>query len=133
MIPLITAALSVIMSETSIEVFPIHFVIRKNCYKQYLYDIDGCLIRGGDGKPLNVFQHEMMERFDNGSLRIVRVLEPGYRYFVQRQSQQDRFIREREQGGSECRFRSYHIYVDEDTHFEWFTDRNHKLHHSWDS
>lgn len=130
MMLLMTVSSSFTMSETTPKTFPIGVILRKSCNRQFLYDVDGNVIRGVNGDPLNVFKPEMAAKFDDGSLRIIRVISPGYRYFVQRQAQQDRFMEEREKGAP-IEYRTYHLYVDEDTDYRWFVNRDIRIFHRW--
>jgi len=105
------------MSEDPEIRFPVKYDVHRNVYAQRLYDLDGDMICGEDGVPLNVFRREMRELLEDGKIRVVHNIRTGYRYFITSLEQENRFLREREHG-SLMPQSTYHIYADEDYEVE---------------
>lgn len=102
------------MSETSDQLYPIVWVKHFDRYQSKLYDVDGYLLVGEEGEPLNVYKEELKDMMINRKIRFVHYLatEPTYCYFVTSQEQVDRFQKDRD-GGSKTFDKHYHIYPDE--------------------
>lgn len=102
------------MSETSDErLFPIRFQYHKNRYAGILYDVEGKVITGMTGEPLNVFKEELKDMMVENKIRFIHhtTKEPTYAYFVLNDWQKNKFILERTEG-SPTMNKTYHVYPD---------------------
>lgn len=95
------------------ELYPVKLIDHGSPFAGVLYDVEGKIIRGRTGRPLNVFQQDMAEALVDGSLLIRYCLHDEYRYFITSDMQLDDFLREREEG-SERKNKAFHVYVDDD-------------------
>lgn len=97
--------------------FPVTLLLHGyNLYSGILYDVDGNILRAENGRPYNVFQVKFKEAMGSKDLRLIHVLNPGYRFFVTSESQLRQFYDERE-NGSLYQKTTYHVYDDEDFDF----------------
>jgi len=95
--------------------FPVHVhFLGSNLYRGTLYDIDGFTLIGNSGRNLNVYRHEMTEAFNNGQLRFLHRVTPGYRFSVTSLAQYNNFINAR---NNKWRLptENNHFYVYDDT------------------
>jgi hypothetical protein len=101
------------MSECSEERYPIEMVYHHNRYASTLVDVDGNVLVGSDGRPLNVFREEMKDRMVSKEIRFIHYLtkEPTYAYFITSAEQLGRFHIERHEGSRKPR-KEYHVYPD---------------------
>lgn len=93
--------------------YPIKMEYHRNRYASTLFDVDGCVLTGMTGEPLNVFKEELKDMMMEKLIWFVHYMakEPTYAYFVITQEQRDRFQYEREYGSLE-RNKVYHVYID---------------------
>ena len=104
------------MSEEGVrfsELFPVRFEFHKKRYAGVLYDVDGNVLRGAEGDPLNVFKEELKDLLESRQVRFMHYLtsEPTYAYFIVDPEQLGRFHLERSEG-SRRRGKIYHVYAD---------------------
>jgi len=102
------------MSESTPDLYPIRFKFHRNRYSGNLYDVDGNMLVGETGDPLNVFKEELKDMMIEKKIRFMHYLskEPTYAYFVTSTEQLNRFHVEREDG-SHIPNTTYHIYLDD--------------------
>lgn len=100
-------------SSSDLARYPVRFKDCGSPYKWKLYDVDGNVLMGASGCPLNVYRDEMAKALKDGDIRLIHAMTPGYRYFVQSQRQMDLFQDERTHGSSH-EYKTYYIYPDED-------------------
>ena len=101
------------MGEEPPTLHPVRLVLHHNRYAGILYDVDGNILRGDSGLPLNVFREEMKDAMVKGEVRFMHYLtkEPTYAYFITSAEQLGRFIIERKDGAPR-RGTRYHVYID---------------------
>lgn len=99
------------MSET--ELYPVSFRYYKNRYAGILYDVDGNVLRGETGEPLNVFKEEFKDLLVEKRIYFLHHLstEPTYAYFIVDPEQLGRFHLERTEGAPKKGV-TYHVYAD---------------------
>ena len=109
-------------SKTSVEAavkvkhYPVMYNHHRSTYDRVLYDIDGNVLRDENGDLLNVYTVAFREALQRKTVRCIHVCmqRPGYRYFITSQSQQDRFMHERDKGFALSSAPvEYHVYDDE--------------------
>lgn len=100
------------MSVSELSLCPIQFVHHHNRYAGTLYDVDGQVLRGESGEPLNVFKEELKDMFQQKKIRFLHYMkkEPTYAYFVTSTDQLERFRDDREFGVHLPT--TYHVYLD---------------------
>jgi hypothetical protein len=103
-------------SDTDETRYPIKLEFHHNRYRETLYDVDGCVLTGMTGLPLNVFKQELNTMLTERKIRFIHYMEkePTYAYFVITDNQLDRFLMEREHGSLK-RGKVYHVYLDDDS------------------
>ena len=95
--------------------YPISLRYHRNRYAGILYDVEGRVLTGMTGEPLNVFKEEMKDMMVEKKIRFIHCLhhEPTYAYFTITTEQQTRFQEERINGSLD-RDKVYHVYIDTD-------------------
>lgn len=82
-------------------------------HRRYLFDVDGNIVRGTNGGPLNLYSPAIRDYVDQGAVRFIYDLPREYRYIITSPQQMKRFRLERERG-SRLKQRIYHVYFDQD-------------------
>jgi hypothetical protein len=95
------------------EMHPIRYVYHPNRYAGILYDVDGNVLRGESGEPLNVFKEELKDMLIEKKIRFMHYLtkEPTYSYFIVDAEQLGRFHLARVEGSNRPN-KCYHVYPD---------------------
>lgn len=95
------------------ELYPVKMVFHKNRYAGILYDVDGNILCGESGDPLNVFKEELKDLLIERRIRFMHYLtsEPTYAYFIVDPEQLGRFHLERTEGSPRWG-KTYHVYTD---------------------
>lgn len=83
-------------------------------HRKYLFDVDGHIVRGFYGEPVNLYSKGITFYIAQGYIRLIYDLTREYRYIVVDEEQYHRFQQEREIG-STSKDRVYHVYPDDDT------------------
>lgn len=95
------------------EVYPVEIIYHENRYSKILFDVDGNVLVGESGSPLNVFQEELKDALIDKKIRFMHYTskEPTYAYFITSNEQLGRFHIERFEGSPKPN-KQYHVYVD---------------------
>lgn len=102
------------MAREIVRRFPIVLLNQGKLYAQQLVDVTGNTIRSPEtGRPLNIFQDEMARLIENGDIRLIHKVTPGYVYIVTNSYDEQMFKHERDHG-SEFPHTEYSVYFDED-------------------
>lgn len=102
------------MARETVRRYPVVLLNQGKLYAQLLRDVTGNIIRSPEtGMPLNIFQDEMARLIDDGAIRMIHKLTPGYVYIVTNHYDEQMFKHEREEG-SEFPHTEYSVYFDED-------------------
>ena len=103
------------MSETTEETrtYPVELVYQHNRYSSTLVDVDGNVLKGKDGRNLNVFREELKDMMISKEIRFMHYLskEPTYAYFITSPEQLGRFHIERTEGSPRVG-KKYYVYID---------------------
>ena len=94
--------------------FPVVIQNQGPVFQKELRDVTGCILRSDEtGQPINMFQKEMNDMLEDGRIRMIHKLNPGYVYFVTNEYDKQMFISDRDTG-SEYPYTEYSVYFDED-------------------
>lgn len=104
---------------------PIKLINKGTIYGKILVDVDGCVLHDKDGNLLTLYSRALRTAMEEGKIRCIHALYPGYRYFVRSQWQYDRFVQDREFGVEDPN-RCYCIYTDDDFSVD-LTPNSHKV------
>lgn len=101
------------LSTSEPQVYPVEIVYHHNRFSSVLYDVDGNVLVGESGRPLNVFQEELKDALTTKKIRFMHYMskEPTYAYFITDHEQLGRFHIERFEG-STTPHTKYHVYLD---------------------
>lgn len=94
--------------------YPVLLVNQGKLYAQQLKDVSGNIIRSPEtGRPINIFHAEMAKLIEDGAIRMIHKITPGYVYIVTNQYEERMFQHERDEG-SEFPHTEYSVYFDDD-------------------
>lgn len=94
--------------------YPVALINQGKLHAQQLYDVNGNIIRNPEtGLSVNVFQPEMEDLVNDGAIRLIHKVTPGYVYIVTNTHDESTFKYERD-NGSEYPGTEYSVYFDDD-------------------
>lgn len=101
------------LTKNDVEYHKVRIINQGSKRARCLYDIDGNLLVDANNNVLNIWTKRMQEAFDSKTLRSIHAVNPGYTYFVTKQSQINRFLEQRKIG-SDRPNTVFCVYFDED-------------------
>lgn len=94
--------------------FPVVLQNQGPVFQKTLKDVTGNILRSPTtGQPINMFNAEMRELIEQGKIRIIHKVNPGYVYFTTNLYDETTFQTDRD-NGSEFPWTEYAVYFDED-------------------
>lgn len=99
--------------------YPVHLhFLGPNLYRGTLYDVNGAPLVSRSGRHLSVYTPEIKDAFDNGELRFLHRVSPGYRFFITSVRQYNEFIQARNNHWmSPSPDMRFYIYEDDDCNY----------------
>lgn len=94
--------------------FPVVIQNQGPVFQKTLRDVTGSLLLSPtNGRPLNMFSVELRDLLEEGKIRVIHRVDPGYVYFVTNTYDERMFQSDRD-NGSEFPYTEYYVYFDED-------------------
>lgn len=100
------------MSETQ-DRYPVYYSLQRSLYRKFLFDVDGRIVRGAFGEPINLYSPAVRDYITSGHVRFIYDIPNEYRYIVISEEQYYRFQKERVIGSTQ-RGKTYYVYPDDD-------------------